>query len=299
MTPLRQRFIEDMDLRRLSAPTQRAYLLRVIEFAEFHGRSPAELGGEDVRRFLLYLHREKKVSLSYFKQARAALNFLYRYSLEQPDRLPTLPAPRSTRKIPNVLSPEEVVRFLAAVRNLKHRTMLSTIYATGVRVSELIQLQVRDIDRARSLIRVRCGKGGKDRLTLLPAPLLALLEEYWRTCHPVPQGQAVSPEAFLFPSQRGVNRPLNQKTLLRVCQQACERLGRFKKVTPHILRHTFASHLLEQGTDLPTIQALLGHASLESTQKYLHVSNYHLQQVISPLEKILQITQMTQGRVPA
>lgn len=296
MTPLRQRFIEDMDLRRLAVPTQKAYLLRVIEFAEFFGRSPAELGGEEIRRFLLFLHREKKVSLSYFKQARAALSFLYRYSLQRPDKLPSLPAPRSTRKLPNVLSPEEVVRFLAAVKNLKHRTMLTTMYATGVRVGELIQLQVRDIDRARSHLRIRCGKGGKDRLTLLPAPLLALLEEYWRMCRPVRPGQPVAPETYLFPSQRGRNRPLDRKSLLCVCQQTCARLGRFKKVTPHTLRHTFASHLLEQGTDLPTIQALLGHASLESTEHYLHVSNYHLQRVISPLEKILQITQ---GRVPA
>jgi site-specific recombinase XerD len=296
MTPLRQRFIEDMDLRRLAAPTQQAYLLRVIEFAEFFGRSPAELGPEEIRRFLLFLHREKKVSLSYFKQARAALSFLYRYSLECPDKLPSLPPPRTSRKIPDVLSPEEVVQFLAAVKNLKHRTMLTTMYATGVRVAELLNLQVRDIDRARSLIHVRCGKGGKDRLTLLPDPLLALLEEYWRTWRPIPRGQHVSPESCLFPSQRGINQPLDRKSLLRVCHETCSRLGRFKKVTPHLLRHTFASHLLEQGTDLPTIQALLGHASLESTQKYLHVSNYHLQRVISPLEKILQITQ---ERLPA
>jgi site-specific recombinase XerD len=291
MTPLRERFIEDMELRQLAERTRYAYTSRVVEFAEFFRRSPADLGSEHVRRFLLYLVREKKVSRSYFKQARAALSFLYRYTLGRAEVLPSVPSPRDTsRRIPEVLSPEEVVQFLQAVGNLKHRTMLTTIYATGVRVQELVHLQVRDVNRARSHIRVRNGKGGRDRLTLLPEPLLTMLEEYWRVVRPIPRGQTVPPETWLFPSSAERGQPLSRKTVLRVCLQTTRSLGRFKRVTPHILRHSFASHLLEQGNSLPAIQALLGHTSLRSTETYLHISNYHLQQIVSPLEKVLQIT---------
>ena len=296
MTPLRQRFIEDMHLRNFAPSTRDAYLLRVIEFAQFFGRSPADLGSEDIRRYLLFLSGEKYVSRSCFKQTHAALSFLYRYTLDRPQAFPRLPWPRSYRKLPEVLSPEEVVQFLNAVRNLKHRTMLTTVYATGVRVGELVELQVRDINRARSHIRVRGGKGNKDRITLLPDPLLSLLEEYWRKVRPVPKGQSVPPETWLFPSSARSNRPLSRKTVLGFCKRTCRVLGNFKRVTPHILRHTFASHLLEQGADLPSIQALLGHNSLRSTEIYLHISNYHLQGIISPLEKVLEITREQTGK---
>ena len=296
MTPLRQRFIEDMQLRHLAPSTQSAYLSRVIDFAQYFGRSPAVLGLEEVRRYLLLLTREKKVSRSYFKQARSGLSFLYRYTLNRPEILPRIPYPRADRKLPEVLSPEEVVRFLNAATNLKHRTMLTTRYATGVRVRELVQLQVRDINRARSHIRVRGDKGSKDRLTLLPDPLLSLLEEYWRAVRPVPKGEPVPPETWLFPSSARSGRPLSRKTVLGFCKRTCRALGNFKRVTPHILRHTFASHLLEQGNSLPSIQALLGHESLRTTEIYLHISNYHLQGIISPLEKILEITREQTGK---
>ena len=290
MTPLRQRFLEDMQLRHLAPSSQSTYLLRVIDFAQHFGRSPAELDLEEVRRYLLFLTQEKKVSRSYFKQARSALSFLYRFTLNRPEILPRIPYPRPDRKLPVVLSPEEVVQFLYATKNLKHRTMLTTLYATGVRAQELVHLQVRDIDRARSHIRVRGGKGSKDRLTLLPQPLLSLLEDYWRIYRPIPKGEPVPPETWLFPRTGRSGQPLSPKTVLTVCKQTCRSLGKFKRVTPHILRHTFASHLLEQGNSLPSIQALLGHESLRTTEIYLHISNYHLQGIISPLEKILEIT---------
>jgi site-specific recombinase XerD len=276
MTPLRRRMIEDMRLRNLAPRTIATYVDRVADFARHFGTSPEHLGPDHIRAYLLHLVERRRVSWSYLNQARCALRFLYRVTLGRDwvdDRVGCAKVPR---KLPAVLSPEEVAQFFAAVDNLKHRALLMTAYAAGLRLSEVVGLRVADIDSRRMVLRVRQGKGRKDREVMLSPRLLAILRRYWL---------AVRPHDYLFPG-RDPDRPISDSAVQRVCRAALEASGLKKAISPHSLRHSFATHRLEAGTDLRTIQVLLGHSQLSTTARYTHVSTARLHATSSPLDRL-------------
>ena len=281
MTPLRQRMIEDMKLRNLSPHTVQAYVDRVAAFAKHFGRSPRHLGPKEVRSYLVFLVEEKRVSWSYYGQAICALRFLYRVTLGKDWVVKGVVSPKKETKLPIILSPAEVEQFLGAITSLKHRAILMTAYAAGLRVSEVVGLQVADIDSRRMVIRVRQGKGHKDREVMLSPRLLAVLREYWK---------ADRPKHWLFPGQVS-DRPLTERAVCRACVQAAQDAGLGKHVTVHTLRHSFATHLLEGGTNLRTIQLLLGHRSLRTTAVYTHVSAACLEATQSPLDRLVPSTE--------
>jgi integrase/recombinase XerD len=276
MTPLRRRMIEDMTLRNFTPQTVRSYVWCVARFARYFNCSPEHLGPEELRAYLVYLVQERRVSLSYYKQTRAALRFLYRITLGRHDVPDVIPPVKQPRTLPVVLSPEEVARFFAAIRNIKHRAILMTAYAAGLRVSEATQLQVSDIDSQRMVIRVRQGKGRKDRYVMLSPRLLEFLRAYWKS---------VRPQGILFPGATP-DRPITTEGIKKVCQRARVAAGLGKAITAHTLRHSFATHLLEGGTDLRTIQVLLGHRSLNTTARYIHVATAALPSIKSPFDRL-------------
>jgi integrase/recombinase XerD len=284
MTALRRRMIEDMTLRNFAARTITVYVERVVTFAQYFHKSPARLGPEHIRGYLLHLIQERHVSWSYYNQARCALQFLYRITMGQEWVVEDVVCPKQPRKLPVVLSLQEVARFLGAITHIKHRAILMTAYAAGLRVSEVTRLRVADIDSQRMVLRIRQAKGQKDRFVVLSPRLLKLLREYWK---------AVRPSGFLFPGARP-DRPLTSAAVHRVCRAARERCGLGKHVTVHTLRHSFATHLLEDGTDLRTIQILLGHRSLSTTARYLHVATAALRSTRSPLDRL----DLPSGEVP-
>ncbi|MEQ8764191.1 MAG: site-specific integrase [Planctomycetota bacterium] len=276
-TKLRQRMIEELRIRNLSPRTQSSYLWHVQKFAEHYGKSPALLGPDDLRAYQLYLVDSKKVSWGYFNQAVCALKFLYRKVLEVSWRVEQIPYARRQRTLPTVLSASEVQHLFESVENLKHRMILMTAYSAGLRVSEVIALLIDDIDSERMLIRVRSGKGAKERFVMLSPHLLHALREYWLVDRP---------KEFLFPGLGG-KKALSAVTIQHVCRDAARKAGLKKKVTPHTLRHTFATHVLEQGGDLRLLQELLGHASLRTTSRYLHVSAERIRATQSPLDVLV------------
>ena len=277
MTPLRRRMTEDMEIRNLAPRTRACYIERVAEFAAHHGQCPSKLGGEDVRAFLAHLAHERRVSTSYIVQTAAALRFLYRVTLGRPRLAEQIPFPKRTKqKLPVVLSRGEVARLLAATHSLKYRAMLMTAYGTGLRLVEVTQLRVEDIDRERMVIRVHQGKGRQDRDVLLGERLLGTLDAYL---------QAARPRHWLFPG-RDAESPIHPRTLQGAFNQAREAAGIEKPASMHTLRHSFATHLLESGTDLRIIQVLLGHRSLQTTTIYAHVSIASMQRVVSPLDQL-------------
>ena len=262
MSSLRKRMIEDLRVRNYSPRTIDTYVRCVAAFAAHFGRSPCDLGREHVRRWQIHLVEDKKASASAINQHAAALRFLYSITLRRKIPLELIAYARRPKKLPVVPSPSEVGELLSAVDNLKHRTVLLAIYAAGLRLSEALALRVEDVDAARGVIRVRAGKGDKDRATILSPTLLAALRAYWR---------AYRPATWLFPGH-GPHGHLSAHMIQKVCVRARERLGSAKAITAHTLRHAFATHLLESGMDLRTIQQLLGHSSLSTTSIYLHVS---------------------------
>jgi site-specific recombinase XerD len=274
MTPLRQRMIEDMSLRNFSPHTQSAYLHHVTHFAEFFGKSPALLGREQIREYQVMLVHKRKVTWSTFIQAVCALRFLYSVTLEKDWTVKHIPYPKKPRKLPIVLSLAEVAQFFEAVRSVKYRAILMTAYSAGLRISEVVNLRITDIDSQRMLIRVEQGKGRKDRFVMLSPRLLLLLRDYWKY---------VRPTSWLFPG-RTLDRHISVATVSVVCQKAARKSRLQKRVTVHTLRHSFATHLLEAGTDLRTIQMLLGHRSLNSTALYTQVSANTLTATGSPLD---------------
>jgi integrase/recombinase XerD len=276
MTPLRRRTIEDMILRNFAPKTIQSYIWCIARFARYFNSSPEHLGPEHVRTYLLYIVQERRVSLSNYKQVRSALRFLYRVTLGRDDVPQGIPPVKQPRALPVVLSPDEVVRFFKAVRNIKHRAILMTAYAGGLRVSEVASLRVTDIDSQRMVIHVRRGKGQKDRYVMLSPRLLEMLRLYWK---------AVRPRDYLFPGAN-VDRPITTASIQKVCQRARKAAGMGKKITAHTLRHSFATHLLEAGTDLRTIQVLMGHNSFSTTARYVHVATASLPSVKSPLDRL-------------
>lgn len=278
MGEVRDRMAVDLRLRGMSPVTQRMYLGCAERFVAFHRRSPKELGEAEIRAFLDHLVREKRVARSTHGVYVAAIHFLYRTTLDRPGEVQRIPYPRRvSERLPEILSPGEVEQLLGAVRSLKHRAMVMVAYGAGLRVSEVLALTAADIDSQRMLIHVRAGKGDKDRYVMLSARLLAALRAYWR--------QRPSRGEYLFPSPRP-GQPLSRKAMWHVLRRAGRRARLRKRVTPHVLRHSFATHLLEAGTDIRVIQVLLGHRSLHSTARYVLVSRKHVGTVKSPLDAL-------------
>ncbi len=274
MTPLRRRMTEDLTLRNRSPRTIRAYTGWVADFAQYFHTSPEQLGPEHVRSYLLHLVQERQASWNIYKQARLALQFFYTVTLGREWVVAKLARPKAPKTLPVVLSQGEMARFLDALENPKHRALLMTAYAGGLRLSEVARLRVEDVDAARMVIHVRQGKGHKDRDVMLSPRLLAVLREYWAAYRPGP---------FLFPGRRP-DRPVSPRTVQMVCQRALEASGLGKRVHMHTLRHSFATHLLEAGTDLRTIQVLLGHHSFSTTARYLHITTATLKSTRSPFD---------------
>jgi integrase/recombinase XerD len=275
MTPLRQRMLEDMQVRNFSAHTKDSYVRQVARFARHFGRSPAELGPEHIRAYQLYLTNERHVATSTVVHAVSALRFFYRVTLQKDWPVTdAIPMPKVPRRLPVVLSPEEVLRFLDAVKTPKHRAILTTCYAAGLRISEACGLKVSDVDSPRMMLRVEQGKGQRDRYVMLSPRLLDILRAWWTQRRP---------RHWLFPGE-APDVPITTGTIARACQLAHWRSGLAKPVTPHALRHAFAVHLLEAGTDVRTIQLLLGHRSLETTSKYLRIASVKVCSTTSPLD---------------
>ena len=275
MTTLRQRMTDDLRLRNRSARTIKTYIACVAHFARHFQKSPELLGPEEIRQYQVYLVEQRRVSWSYFNQTVCALRFLYRHTLGRDWAVAHIPFPRQPKKLPVVLSQAEVIRFLEAIRTIKFRAILMTAYAAGLRLSEVTHLQVSDIDSQRMVIRVRQGKGQKDRYVMLAPTLLAVLRLYWR---------AERPTTWLFPSKGKPEQPLNHSVVQRACHQAGVDAGLTKRVTVRSLRHSFATHLLEAGANIRVIQTLLGHSHVSTTQVYTYVSNKTVRATESPLE---------------
>jgi site-specific recombinase XerD len=276
MTPLRQRFIDDLRLRNYAARTIETYVGRIAAFARHFGRSPELLGSEDVRAFQLHLLAQH-VSWSSFNQAVCALRFLYGTTLGRPEQLPMIPYGKRPKVLPSVLAAEEVVRLINATERPRDRLFVQVAYGCGLRLSELVHLRVGDIDSGRMVIHVRHGKGAKDRLVPLSRRLLEELRAYWRRYRPV---------TWLFPGERP-GQPISGSNMQRRFGQLVQRVGLTKHCSLHTLRHSYATHLLEAGVDLLTLKMLLGHKTLETTTRYLHVSTQRLQQTPSLLDLLV------------
>jgi site-specific recombinase XerD len=275
LSPLRRRMIEDMTVRNLSPATQRSYISAVAKFSRYFGRSPDKLDLEDVRAFQVHLVA-MGISWPGLNQIVCALRFFYGVTLGQATIPERIPHAREPHKLPVVLSANEVVCFLEAVSSLKSRAALTTAYAAGLRASEVAGLRVEDIDSGRGVIQIRHGKGAKDRTVMLSPQLLAILRTYWRLARP---------RAFLFPG-RDEGRPIDPTVLHAACRSAVKAAGLTKKVTLHTLRHSFATHLLENGTDIRIIQVLLGHNNLSSTARYTQVATHTIRATQSPFDRL-------------
>ena len=290
MTPLRQRMIEDMQVRNLASHTQRAYLQYVAQFASYFRKSPDLLGPTEIRAFLLYLTRDRRLAPSSVGVAVAAIRFLYKVTLQRGWNVDdVVPTGRRTQTLPIVMSPEEVSEFLDAVESLKHRVILTVCYAAGLRISEAVHLTPAAIDSQRMTIRVEQGKGRKDRYVMLSPKLLAILRDYYRR---------VRPKEWLFPGDLP-GQPITASAVEDACRTVRYRADLVKPVTPHALRHAFAVHLLEAGTDLRTIQLLLGHRSLNTTAKYLRLATSKVCATASPLDVLKVPDHATDEPIPA
>lgn len=274
MTPLRKRMIEEMGLRNFAPTTVALYVDNVARFAKHFGKSPELLGEDDVRAYLVHLVDERKLAWGTYNQALAALRYLYRWVLKRGDVVRDIRGPRRERHLPVVLSIDEVRRFFAAVVAYKHRMILMTAYSAGLRISEATHLQVKDVDSERMVILVRQGKRNKDRYTMLSPALWEMLRHYCWAARPV---------SYLFPG-RALDKPVSESQVQRACREARVAAGIDKDVSPHTFRHSFATHLLEAGTDLRVIQALLGHSNPQTTALYTRVSTKLIGSTRSPLD---------------
>ena len=275
MTSLRQRMTEDMQVRNLALNTQTSYLQQVSLFARHFNKSPEQLGPEDIRAYQVFLTNERKLTPSSVVIAVAALRFLYKVALHKDWTWDdVIPAPKKPQKLPIVLSQEEVRQFLGSLGNIKHRAILTTCYAAGLRISEAVHLRPTDIDSQRMVIRVDQGKGQKDRYVMLSPKLLETLRGYWRS---------MRPKGWLFEGDVS-GQPITRNAVARVCQKARRLSGIRKPISPHSMRHAFAVHLLESGTDVRTIQLLLGHRSLSTTAQYLRIATSRVCSTSSPLD---------------
>jgi integrase/recombinase XerD len=287
MTPLRQRMIEDLQIRNRSPKTIDAYVAHVARFARHFGRCPELLGPEELRQYQIHLLAQK-VSWSQFNQCVSGLRFLYGVTLGRPEEVPRIPYGRRPKRIPRVLSQAEVLELLRCIPSRKIRMVLTTIYATGMRIDEALHLSAGDIDSRQMTILVARGKGNKQRLVPLSRPLLAELRDWWLV-HRSPH--------WLFPGEKP-DRPLGASGVQRACQAAVAQAGLKRGATPHTLRHTFATELLEAGVNLLTIQKLLGHSSLSTTLRYTHVRRDHLRSV-AEIQGLLPLDQLCRPQLQA
>jgi integrase/recombinase XerD len=286
VSALRQRMLEDMAMRGLRSHTQHDYIRFVRGFAAFLGRSPDTATAEDIRRFQVYQH-ESGVQPPTINCSVSALRFFFTVTLDRPDLSRRLVLARFPRKLPAVLSVEEVGQLLEAAPGLKYKAILGTAYGAGLRVSEVASLKVDDIDSTRMLIRVEQGKGRKDRNAMLSPQLLTLLRLWWK------EGKRrglMLPHGWLFPG-RGCTDPISTRQINRAIHEAAEAAGIRKRVSPHTLRHSFATHLLEQDVDIRVIQVLLGHSKLDTTALYAQVATKTIRSVTSPLERLALLMQ--------
>ena len=281
VTHLRKATLDELERRNYSQTTRRVYIRVIEDFARQFHRSPDRLGLQHIRDYQAYLFRERKLAPNSVAQRTAALRFLFVRVLKRPWTVEDIPYPKKPAKLPVVLSQEEVARLIDAARTPLHRIVLMAAYATGLRRAELVNLRVADIDSQRMVIHVRGGKGRKDRDVMLSPTLLEAMRAYWR-------GLKCKPQQWLFPSRQSKRGglPITCKVFWHACQEAARRAGIDKPIHPHTLRHCFATHLLEAGTDLRTIQLLLGHSDLKATTVYLHLSQRHLHATASPLDSL-------------
>jgi site-specific recombinase XerD len=273
--------LEELQQRNFSSETIRAYIGAVERFARHFGKPPDQLGPDHIRQYQAHLLHERKLAVATVTTQVAGLRFFFKRTLKRRFDDDLIPYPKRNRHpIPRVLSPEEIARLIDAAGNLLSRAILMTLYSTGMRRSEVTRLRIEDIDSERMIVHIRKGKGGKDRDVPLCPKLLETLREYWRW---------KKPATWLFPrgiGPRGETGHITSKTVWYACSEAARYAGLNKRVTPHMLRHSFATHLLENGTDLPTIQVLLGHHDLDATSIYLHLSRRHLETAVNPLEQL-------------
>lgn len=279
--------LEELERRNYAERTIRYYLSFVERFAKHFGKSPDKLGPEHLRSYQAYLLKERKLSPGTVENHVAALRFLFVRTLNRHEFRQFLPYPKVRRKLPKILSREEVARLIDACSDLFQRTLLMVLYGTGMRRAEIARLKIVDIDSRRMIVHVVDGKGHKDRDLPLSPTLLEALRDYWRW---------LKPQTYLFPSRmhRSDEQPISDKTVWLACTKAAQKAG-IRKTTPHLVRHCFATHLLEAGTDLRTIQLLLGHEDLEVTARYLHLSAHHLQRIANPIDE-LKLSSFDQSR---
>jgi site-specific recombinase XerD len=277
MGAIRDRMIEELVLRGMAATTMKSYLTCCRVFVAHFMKSPEQLGTKEIKEFLLHLVRDRKLGPSSIGVYVGAIRFLYRVVLRNPDVVEDLPRQRVPKKLPTILSREEVAQMLGAVQSLKYRTILLAAYGAGLRISEACRLRAEDIDSKRMVVHIRSGKRAKDRIVMLSPRLLQALRLYWATERP--------PGPLLFPNDR-TGSPISTDAVRKVLKAALDDVGFKKRVTLHSLRHGFATHLLEDGTDIRVIQALLGHTAIQTTAHYAHVSNRLLQKVMSPLDQL-------------
>jgi len=280
VTQLRKMMLEELQRRNYSKDTIRHHLRAVEEFANHYHKRPDQLGLTELRSYQAYLLKERKLAVGTVVNHVAGLRFFFVRTLKRQEFRDFIPYPNEPERLPTILSLEEVARLINASSNLFRRALLMTVYGTGMRRSEVVRLKVSDIDSKRMAIRVTQGKGSKDRDLPLSPELLETLRAYWHWR---------KPKEYLFPSRgerRGTDVPLSDKTVWQVCTETARKAGLTKRVTPHTLRHSWATHLLEAGTDLRTIQMLLGHGDLETTARYIHLSQEHLHAAANPLAKL-------------
>lgn len=274
-TSLRERMLMALRIRNMSPRTERIYIDLVARFALHFHRSPDRLGLPEIEQYLFFLRDVRKVSYCWFNQCVCALRFFYLYVMDRPDLVMRIPYGQRERHLPVVLSVDELVAFLAAVGSLRDRVLLTVLYSAGIRLGEVCRLRVEDIDSSRMLLRIQQGKGHKDRFAPLSPTALDLLRQWWRATHPV---------GLLFPNKNDPSRSICPDTVQRAVKVAARKAGITKRISPRTLRHSFATHLMEQGTSMRVIQVLLGHAHSRTTETYTHVSPA---QARSPLDRIL------------
>jgi site-specific recombinase XerD len=277
MGKLQEQMKADLLLKRYSPHTTRAYVRCIRNFAKHFMRPPSEMGETEVRQFILHLAQERNVSVSVHSTHVSALRFLYRITLRRPQVVEHLPYPKRPKTLPKVLTMQEVLALFTAIKSPKYKAILAVAYGAGLRVSEICALKPADIDSQRMLIHVRRGKGNKDRYVLLGETMLTLLREYYQN--------ARRKGDYLFPGQKPQN-PLSPTAIRHVLRKVASKAGLSKNITPHTLRHSFATHLLETGYDLRVVQTLLGHSSIQTTQRYTHVTDRLLSLTRSPLDLI-------------
>ena len=277
MGKLHDRMQEDLLLKAYSPHTQRAYLGCARHFARHYLRSPEEMGEQEIRGFLLYLVRDRQASPATLGMYVNALKFLYNVTLKRPEAVKGISHPKRPKTLPVILSPEEVLRVLAAISSVKYKAIIATAYAAGLRISEVCGLRLADIDSQRRRLHIRAGKGKKDRYVMLGESLLALLRQYYQEVRP--------PGVYLFPGQKP-QRPISTTAVRQVLRKVIRETGLAKRVTMHTLRHCFATHLLEAGTDIRILQVLLGHSSIRTTLRYTHITDRLVQKLVSPLDLI-------------